>query len=50
MTADALLTAFVPTYTLGSPFDSTVMRLTWIRLFAELSCAACALFCFTLTK
>ncbi|KAF7319595.1 hypothetical protein HMN09_00299600 [Mycena chlorophos] len=33
----AILTTFVPAYTLGSPFDSTVTRLTWLRIFAELS-------------
>ncbi|KAJ7056866.1 GPI biosynthesis protein family Pig-F-domain-containing protein [Mycena amicta] len=36
----SLLTTFVPAYTLGSPFsgnNSTFTRLTWSRLFAELS-------------
>ncbi|KAF7293048.1 hypothetical protein MIND_01204200 [Mycena indigotica] len=37
----SILTTFVPSYTFGSPFsgtDSTVTRLTWIRLFSDLSC------------
>lgn len=33
----SVLTVFPPAYTIGSPRDSVVTWLTWVRLFAEFS-------------